>query len=259
MTISVRSILFIFCIQFSVFTFAQSEIGLNVGLNQSGFYRLQRKDYYLSSYLSSNKKLNYVMAIHYMEPISNRLFAGFDLENMQVQSQIELLVHQNHFYSYNMHGEVYMNYMNLHFLFGGKLFSIKKLDVLGAISPYYGYLLSVNGTGYDTEVQGGYYFDSLGVQYSYVSTVKRPIQGSKTFKKANVGFGLDIDVRIPLKDKLQLSVKPAYNLGIYNVIKEDRFCGLNGFSLTAGVVYKLDRKYLHFSEWEKYAKPATQK
>lgn len=256
---TLKYIFLIFCIQFSVLTFAQSEIGLSGGFNQFGFYHLQGKYNYLSNQFVSKKQLNYVLAIHYKEPISNRLFAGFELENMQIKSKIYLLAPQNRFYSYSIDALVYMNYMNLHFLFGGKLFSIKKLDVLGAISPYYGYLLSVNGTGYDTEVQGGYYFDSLGVQYSYVSTVKRPIQGSKTFKKANVGLGLNIDVCIPLKDKLQLSVKPAYNLGIYNVIKEDRFCGLNGFSLTAGVVYKLDRKYLHFSEWEKYAKPATQK
>jgi len=226
-------------------SYGQSEIGVNAGLNRSGFYGLKREDF---TTRTAKSYMNYIISVYYKEPVSERAFAGFELENMQVKSHLDYVVLGNHFFGYEINALFHLNYINLYFLFGGKFFTIKKATVFGGISPYYGYLIHNKGEGTDTPPKTVTLKDSTGVEYTYYYTVTRDINEAKVLRKANIGIRLNLDIHVPMKEKLTLSLKPMYNFGFYNVLNQDGVTGIGGFSFTAGLIYHLDKKYLRLSE-----------
>lgn len=242
-----KYILFLFYIQFAIVSYGQSEIGFNGGINQSGFYGLNKNKNAFTNFRVKHY-LNYSISIHYKEPVSNHTFAGFELESMNVKSRLDMRIYNGHLFWYEQNSSFNLNYLNVYFLFGGKLLSINKVKVLGGISPYYGYLIHSKGEGTKTDVKSSYYTDSTGASklYTYVET--RDINKVAVLRKANIGMRLNLDIQIPISNKLELSLKPAYHFGFYNVIKEDIFIGIRGFSLTTGLIYHLDKKYLRLAE-----------
>jgi len=257
MKIIVKSVLFIFCIQFSVFTYGQSEIGISGGALKSGFY-----DNYRSSDFNGSYKpyWSYTASVYYKEPVSAKLYAGFELEEMHVKSNLKYskAVGMTHVFTYD--ALLDLDYINFHFLFGGKLFSIKETAICATLSPYYGYLVHSRAVGYGTKSVPFTYTDSLGT-HNIMGDERYDINETQTkeMHKANIGLSLKLDATIPIHAKLALLFRTSYNLGIYSVVREDPFIGIRGYAFSIGIIYKLDKKYLHFSEWDKYAKPATQR
>lgn len=237
----------------------QSEIGAYAGVHKSGFYGGKRGYKFDATY---KPYWNYTASVYYKESVSNKLYAGFELESMHVKSHLQFskAVGVAHFYSYN--ALLDLDYINFHFLFGGKLSFTDRTTISTTLSPYYGYLVHSKAIGYGTK-PGPFtsVTDSLGNTIQIQGTETYDIHETKTQKvhKANVGVCLNLDATIKLYDKLALLLKASYNLGIYRVISEDPFIGIRGYAFSVGIAYKLDKKYLHFSEWDKYAKPATQK
>src|SRR3954463_13040193 len=173
-----KTILLIFCVQFSVFTYAQSEIGVSGGMHQSGFYSRKNTD---SHFTAEYKPYwSYVASVSYREPISTKLVAGFELENMHVKSNMDYskAVGMTHAFSYD--ALLDLDYINFHFLFGGKLFSLKTTTISGIISPYFGYLVHSKAVGYGIKPVPYSYTDSLGQTYNIMGSERYDIHETQT-------------------------------------------------------------------------------
>jgi hypothetical protein len=228
---------------------AQSELGVTAGMNHSGFYGRRDGSYYIPTF---EHHIGYTASVFYKEPLTEKLIAGFELENLQVRSNMNLIRQTGVMHTSHDNMLLDLNYINLHFLFGRKLFSIKEMPFSLSISPYYGYLIHSKAIGYSTGTAAYSYIDSLGQEQHIFGEKRYEINETnvKEISKANIGARLSLDATIHLHNKWYLGLKASYNLGIYNVMDEEKFIGIRGYALSAGLAYHFEKKYMHFNDWE---------
>lgn len=220
----------------------QSEIGIHGGIHLSGFYGEQENEFIKHKSLGS-----YMAAVYYKRSISDRLYIGLELEHMHVKTN--LILSESPSPTSRMsttYDELFdLDYINLHFLFGRKLFFIKSTIISGTLSPYWGYLLRSEATGTVTESSSYVGSNSSGLYTVFVEH-QYDIHETQTGKlrPANAGIGMSLDAVIPLGQKLSLLLKTTYNIGVYSVINrkafyENAFIGIGGCVFSVGAVYKL--------------------
>jgi hypothetical protein len=240
---------FFILILFYVNLYSQSEIGVTAGINQSQLYGPSDDFYYRATF---KPYVNYTASIFYKEPLTDRITNGFELESMHVKSSIDAIeqIGVAHTYHYNVLLD--LNYVNLHFLYAIKLFSIQKTKFTATISPYVGYLIHSKAVGYGTRPTPYTYIDSLGKPHDILWDEKYNINETQTkmMRKINIGLSASLDASFPVNDKLTVLLKAAYDMGAWNVMKQEKFTGIRGCILTVGVTYGLTKKYLHFSDWK---------
>lgn len=216
----------------------KSEIGISGGIHKSGFYGEEKNEYAkYKSYWS------YMASAYYKASISNKLYAGFELEKIHVKSNFYFLKNITPRASSIYDALLDLDYINFHFLVGDELFSIKGAIVSGTLSPYVGYLLQSKATGYEKQTISYVYSDSLGLHTGYF--IKQDDVDEKQARKArqmNAGMGVSLDLTIPLRKELAFVLKTSYNIGVYNTISEKVFTGIRGYAVSVGAVYKLYRK-----------------
>lgn len=257
-TMRIRFILFLSCIQSSISIYGQSEesslkpiypskIGITASVHESGFYGRKEQDRF---YANHQSHWSYATGVYYKEPVTKYLFAGFELENLHVRSNLEYSNGIGVMYSYTFNALLDLDYLNFHFLFGGRLISGKRISISATLSPYFGYLVHSKAAGYETKTEPYDYTDSLGQTHVFFGNGKYDLPGTnvKQIRKANIGQCLSLDVEVTLTERLQLLLKASYNQGIFNVISEDAFIGIRGAGFSAGVAYLMNKKYINFSK-----------
>jgi hypothetical protein len=229
--------------------YGQSEIGVTAGINQSQLYGPSDDSYYRANFKAY---MNYTASIFYKEPITDRITTGFELENMHVKSSIDAVEQTGVAHTYHYNAVLDLNYANLHFLYAIKLFSIQKAKFTATISPYVGYLIHSKAVGYETSPTPYTYIDSLGKPHDILWDEKYNINETQTkmMRKMNIGLSISLDASFPVNDKLTVLLKAAYNMGAWNVMKQEKFTGIRGCIITAGVAVGLTKKYFHFSDWK---------
>lgn len=215
------------------------EIGMNGGTHKTGFYEGKRAVYPFGKY---KPFWTYTASTYFKIPTVKTFYAGLELEQMHVKSNLYFSKPYGYKTGYEYDALFNLDYINLHLLFGSKLFSIKKIAVLGTLSPYFGYLLNSHAKGRETYNSTYDYSDSLGLHNGFVKT-EQAIEGSQTKKlrKVNIGWCVNLDVAVPLQERFAITCRASYNLGIYGVINEDPFIGIRGYAFTVGAAYQLNK------------------
>lgn len=250
----IKKYLFIPVLLFFNCVYGQSEIAAFGGIQQSGFYGTLDKSMYTSHY---KQFMNYGASVLYKEQITDRLFAGLEVESTHIRSNIEISE------VIKMGGPLFYNalldldYLNLHFLYGIQLLGVKKISCFASADPYFGFLVHSKAAGTGGRPSSHIEIDSSGQEHTIISNQSYEINESPTqlLRKANVGVRLNMDVHFKINDKWGVLLKGSYSFGIYGVLKDHVFVGIQGYAFSAGVSYQLEKKYLCFSEWKKYAKP----
>lgn len=241
----IKFILFIVWLVSSYTANSQSQIRITAGMNQCGFYGKGEDYFYNATY---KHYVNYAASVSYKEYIKKKLVAGFELENVNVQSDLDIGIHQSVAYSYSYNVAAHLNYINLHFFFGYDLFSIKGTQFSVSLDPYFGYLVHAKTVGYGTRPMPWTYVDSLGVTQHIIWDQRYDVNETKLFRKSNIGLRLSLDISVPVNDKFAVLIKGGYDYGIYGVISESAFVGIRGYTVTAGIAYHLSKNYLRFNE-----------
>ena len=246
----ISSVFFFLLIQFTFRLHAQSdvpqkneakhtEIGINGGIHKSGFYQPGS----LNPFGEYIPYWSYTASVYYKTPTTKNLYAGCELEQVNIKSNLHFSKPYGYRTGYVYDALINLDYLNLHLLFGGKLFSIKKLTISGTLSPYFGYLLQSKAKGYEATINSYNWTDSLGM-HSGEKVNQQLISGSQTkkFRKINTGLCLNLDLAIPFAKRFILTGRASYDLGIYNVVTEDSFIGIRGYAFSMGLAYMLNKK-----------------
>lgn len=226
-----KCLLLILLIQMGLIAVAQTEIGVNAGMNQSGFYQFTSRERSSSEDLTSRFYIGYTASVTYHEQISEKGFAGFELENTQVRSSLYFGNVISHM-AYNYY-DVFLdlNYVNLHVLFGRKV-PVKKAELFFEGSPFFGFLV---------------HSKVVGEVHHSMSTEKINNNGRDLLRGANAGLRLKLGAIIPINEKISLSLDAKCNLGVFNVIQESDFMGITGYGATAGIIWKFEKSFLQMS------------
>ncbi|HET6226509.1 MAG TPA: outer membrane beta-barrel protein [Bacteroidia bacterium] len=248
----IKFILFFLLLQLSSKLSAQSEpsatgesrkieIGIDGGVHKTGFYDGRKSMYTFGKY---KPFWTYTASAYFKTPTVKTFYAGLELEQVHVKSNLYYTKPYGYRTGYEYDALFNLDYINLHLLFGSKLFSIKKITVSGTLSPYFGYLLGSQAQGSETVSSSSEaYSDSLGIHTLYFRE-KQLISGPETKKlrKVNIGWCFNLDVAVPLQGQFAIICRASYNLGIYSVINEDSFIGIRGYEFLTGIGYKLNKQ-----------------
>lgn len=244
-----RILLFLF-IQIGLHSIAQSELGINAGLNHSGFYQFNSKNRGTVENIQYRHHIGYTTSAYYKEQVSSKTFAGFEIENIQIRSNLALVPVSTHTTHSSYSALFNMNYLNLHVLYGGKV-TLKKMELVFEGSPYFGCMIYSKAKGNGVYSKLGSYIDSLGYQLPYWSQVPFEVENAKAFiNRVNVGLRVNVRAVVPINTKWSASLNATYHFGIYNVSTGIEFLGIRGYGISAGLVRKLEKSYLRMSKWK---------
>jgi len=227
-------------------SFAQSYIGFRAGAANINFYHLR-------SIALSEAKLtpyySYNVSLFYKRAIGKNRFIGVELDNKQFNSNIKIAMHCGVPDNSGLEALYKINMLYVHVFHEGNFYTGKKISIVGDIGLYLSFVLAskVGGKFWDTRESA--YVDSTGASHYYPSlfTTHKDESPARDVNIVSFGFRLALGFDVPVTNKLAISCRGSYCMGLSNVINEQASTEgmalhLRDFGLTVGLVYKLKKK-----------------
>jgi hypothetical protein len=219
--------------------YAQSEYGINTGLNTSTFYNFTKDDGYYKSHYSAYAQ--YAITGFYKEPFRNNQYIGLELEWKAVKSRFDVIDVYSRFYSYPRNIVYTLNYLYLYLTHQKVYTPSYKVKLLSNFCPYFAYLIQSKAVGDDMLFGFSVYKDSIGNIYNvpYSKSYTKNESPTKDIENINAGLRLGIAIQFKLNPQLDMIIENNYNIGLVNVVAiAKKHTGLFDISFTVGILFK---------------------